>query len=211
MSQRIRVSLSIALLSAALNMVTASAGISQTLSGDGLVAALRQGGYVVVMRHASSPRETPTKQDANKDNVNVERQLDENGRNSATAMGKAMRDLKIPIGSVLSSPTYRALETVRYAQWANPQTHPELGDRGQSMQGVSETDGMWIRAQTTKASAGTNTFLVTHMPNISRAFPQEASTADGEMLVFRPDGKGGASLVGRIKIEDWPRLAANTK
>ena len=30
---------------------------AQTLSGSSLVAALRQGGYVVVLRHASSPRE----------------------------------------------------------------------------------------------------------------------------------------------------------
>ena len=79
------------------------------------------------------------------------------------------------------------------------------------MQGVSEPDGAWIREQTTKGQAGTNTLLLTHMPNISRAFPQESATADGEMLVFRPDGKGGTSLAGRIKIEDWPRLAANAK
>jgi hypothetical protein len=32
--------------------------------------------------------------------------------------------------------------------------------------------------------------------------------AAGEALVFRPDGKGGTSLVARIKIEEWPKLAA---
>ena len=45
-------------------------------------------------------------------------------------MGKALRDLKIPVGEVLSSPTYRALATARLAQLANPQSHAELGDRG---------------------------------------------------------------------------------
>jgi hypothetical protein len=30
--------------------------------------------------------------------------------------------------------------------------------------------------------------------------------ADGEALVYGPDGKGGATLVARVKIEEWPRL-----
>src|SRR5438270_3919983 len=83
------------------------AGIAhaQTLSGEALVKALRQGGYVILMRHASSPREAPDKQTANPDNVKPERQLDQEGRTTATAMGKALRDLKIPVGEVLSSPT----------------------------------------------------------------------------------------------------------
>jgi hypothetical protein len=32
---------------------------AQTLSGRDLVAALRMGGYVILMRHASSPRTPP--------------------------------------------------------------------------------------------------------------------------------------------------------
>ena len=111
---------------------------SQTASAQSLVASLKQGGYVLVMRHASSPREVPDKQTANADNVKLERQLDEAGRRTATAMGKALRDLKIPVGEVLSSPTYRALETVKLAQLPNAQPHAELGDGGQSMQGASD-------------------------------------------------------------------------
>jgi phosphohistidine phosphatase SixA len=179
---------------------------AQTLSGSALVAALRQGGYVIVIRHTSSPRETPTKQTANADNANLERQLDEVGRTGATAMGKALRDLKISIGEVLSSPTYRALETTKFAQLANPQTHAELGDRGQSMQGVSEADGTWLRKRAAQTPKSGNTIMVTHMPNISRAFPQITGVADGESLIFRPDGKGGTSLIGRLKIEEWPNL-----
>lgn len=63
----------------------------QTLSGEALIKALRQGGYVIVMRHASSPQAAPDRKSANPDNVNLERQLDEAGRASATAMGKAAR------------------------------------------------------------------------------------------------------------------------
>jgi phosphohistidine phosphatase SixA len=179
---------------------------AQNLSSGALVSGLRQGGYVIVLRHTSSPREAPSKQTANPDNVNLERQLDGTGRDSAIAMGKALRDLKIPIGDVLSSPTYRALETVKYAQLGNPVPHAELGDRGQSMQGVSDSDGAWLRDRTAQLPKMGNTIIVTHMPNLSRAFPQTTGVADGEALIFHPDGKGGTVLAGRIKIEEWPLL-----
>src|SRR6516165_8345216 len=64
----------------------AGAASSQTLQGDALVKALRQGGYVIVMRHARSPLEVPDKQTANPDNVKPERQLDAKGR-ATTAAG----------------------------------------------------------------------------------------------------------------------------
>ena len=179
---------------------------TQSLSGDALLKALRQGGYVIVMRHATSPRQAPDKQTANADNVSLERQLDEAGRASATAMGNALRDLKIPVGSVLTSPTYRAIETIRLAKLPQPSSVPELGDGGQSMQGVGSAPSAWLQKKVTEFPAGTVTLLVTHMPNISAAFPAAAAVADGEALVFGPDGKGGATLVARVKIEDWARM-----
>ncbi len=171
-----------------------------------LLAALRNGGCVIVMRHASSPREAPDKASANPDNVKLERQLDEAGRSSASAMGKAIRDLQIPIGEVFTSPTYRAIETVRLAQFPNLHAQSELGDGGQSMQAANDTQAAWLRDRVLRATAGTNTVIVTHMPNLARAFPEWGAMADGEAVVVRPDGKGSATIVGRIKIDEWPRL-----
>jgi phosphohistidine phosphatase SixA len=185
------------------------AGIAQAqdLHGEALVKALQKGGYAIVMRHASSPREVPDKQTANPDNSKPERQLDEGGRNTAIAMGKALRDLKIPISNVLSSPTYRALETVRLAQFGSPQTFAELGDNGQSMQGGTTAQAAWLQKQVKQFPTGTNTIIVTHLPNITGAFPELSSgLADGEALIFGPDGKGGAILVSRVKIEEWPAM-----
>ncbi len=193
-------------------LLLAGTAHAQDFGGEALVKSLQKGGYVIVMRHASSPREAPDKQSANPDNTKPERQLDEAGRKTAIAMGQAIRDLKIPIGSVLSSPTYRALETVRLAQFGVPQTFAELGDNGQSMQGGTLAQAAWLQQQVTHFPAGTNTIMVTHFPNITGAFPQWSSgLADGEALIIGPDGKGpdgkgGARLVTRIKIEEWPLL-----
>ena len=196
--------ITICLSVAALSLTTASA---QTLSNDALVKALQLGGQVIVMRHASSPRETPDAKTVNADNPTHERQLDQTGQTTAIAMGKALHQLQIPIGQVFSSPTYRALETAHLAQFPKPITVAELSENGQSMAATTDTQSEWLKKKVTVLPKGTNTLIVTHLPNITRAFPQWSSgLADGEALVFGPDGKGSITLLGRVKIEDWPKL-----
>ena len=73
---------------------------ADALSGTSLVTALHQGGYVLLMLHASSPPAPPTVGSAEHDNTKLERQLDEIGRSSAQAMGRAIKTLGIPIGEV---------------------------------------------------------------------------------------------------------------
>jgi phosphohistidine phosphatase SixA len=188
---------------------TAQGTQAQEINRNNLVGALRQGGYVLLMRHTSSPEARPDKAAADPENTNLERQLDQVGRDTARAMGEAMKKLAIPIGDVLSSPTYRARETVRLASFGRPQAVPELGDGGQSMQRIAEAPAEWLRKRVGEPPrGGTDTVMVTHMPNIVAAFGQAATgAADGETLVFRPDGKGRAELVARVKVEEWPALA----
>jgi len=194
-------------LPALLAAAAAFSAAAQSPQGSDLVNALRKGGCVIVMRHASSPSAVPDKAVANPDNTKPERQLDETGRATASAMGKALRELKIPVGAVLSSPTYRALETVKFAQFPTPQPVPELGDNGQSMQGGTAAQAEWLRKQVTQFPAGSNTVLVTHLPNLTGAFPElAAGMGDGEALIFANDGKGGARMLARVKIDAWAKL-----
>jgi phosphohistidine phosphatase SixA len=199
------------LATAAIIIACAAGGSqAQALRGSALVAALRQGGYVLLMRHAHSPEMRPDKAAADPENTNLERQLDQVGRDTALAMGEAIKKLGIPIADVLSSPTYRALETVRLASLGRAQAFPELGDGGQSMQRISEAPAEWLRQKAGEPPrSGTDTVIVTHMPNLVAAFGQAANgAADGETFVFHPDGKGGAELIARVKIEEWPALAS---
>jgi hypothetical protein len=85
-----------------------------------------------------------------------------------------------PIGEVRSSPTYRALETVRLASLPNPTTTVDLGDGGQSMQAISKGQTGWLQAKVAKRPrAGANTIIVTQFPNIAEAFDQNASGLTG--------------------------------
>lgn len=180
---------------------------AQMLAGPQLLKALQQGGNVIVMRHASSPRTAPDKASAAPGNVSLERQLDVAGRNAATAMGKALRELKIPVGTVMSSPAFRALETALYAQVPEPKAYSELGDAGQSMQPASPGQSNWLQQLTQNLPVGSNTLIITHTPNLTAAYPQFATDlADGEALIFGKNSRGNFALLARIKIEDWPKL-----
>lgn len=176
-----------------------------------LLSALRAGGLVVVMRHAHSPNTPPEAAQAEPDNTQRERQLDDAGRDTAIAFGASLRRLRVPVGRVYSSPTFRALQTVRLAKLPTPQTPAQLGDSGQSMQGdASGSRGAWLRMLAAEPpKARTNTWIVTHFPNITEAWPDDTKgLADGEALVLRPDGRGGTMLLGRLHMEDWASLDA---
>jgi phosphohistidine phosphatase SixA len=183
---------------------------AQSLSGDSVVD-LRSGGYVLVMRHAHSPRDVPDAASAHRDNINLERQLDADGRAAAVAMGTAVRKLGIPIGQILTSPTFRALETVRALGLGDARSLEELGDGGINMQ--PDADGMrsaWLRAKAMEPPAeSTNTLMVTHLPNLRGAFGDAAADmADGETLILRSD-EGRAVVVGRVRIDEWSSLSTD--
>jgi phosphohistidine phosphatase SixA len=194
-----------------LGLAPAAAVRADSLSGAALVNALRHGGYVIVMRHPSSPSALPDKAEADPANTKLERQLDETGRKTSREMGQAFRDLHISVGAILSSPAYRARESIRLAGLGEPKTFAELEDGGQSMQSNADAErSTWLREKVSESpGSGTNTLIVTHTPNLTGAFGEAAKDiAAGEALVFHPNGKTNPNLVARIKIEDWPRLAS---
>jgi len=202
----------------ALLITTASAGVATAPANQSkdstLLAALRQGGCVILMRHASSPDSLPTARSAASGNGNRERQLDGQGLADARAMGNALRQMGIPIGQVLSSPTFRARETIAAAGLRSPRAFQQLGDGGHSMSRKAVAAwSHWLRQLVSrKPPAGSNTLIVTQMPNISGAYGRLASALKaGGALIFRPDGRGNAPMLAVMQIGDWKQLAAQFK
>jgi phosphohistidine phosphatase SixA len=180
---------------------------AQSNTASNVIAALPAGGHVLVMRHAHAPTALPTGDQIETGNASGERQLDAAGKADAQAIGAQFKAHAIAIGTVYSSPTFRALQTARLMGFAQPQPRDELGDGGVSMAAAASGDAgaAWLKDKAAQAPArGENVLLITHGPNITRALgDQFKDIADGEIAVFRPDGKGGFALVGRIKPEDW--------
>ena len=60
----------------------------------------------------------------------------------------------------------------------------------------------------TPLAPGTTLIVVTHKPNIMDAFGKDwFDVREGEASIFKPDGNGGFTLVGRVQAADWARLA----
>ena len=83
-------------------------------AADTVWEVLREPGSVVVLRHSYAPGgfDPP---DAKLDDCSTQRNLDENGRAQAGRVGEAFRQNGIAVGSVLSSPRCRCLDTARLA------------------------------------------------------------------------------------------------
>jgi phosphohistidine phosphatase SixA len=176
-----------------------------TLSGAQLVAALRQGGYVLIMRHPSSPPLSPARTEAHAGNDRLERQLDAHGSMLARVMGASLRNLAIRISPVYSSSAFRAREALKLIGFEEVILASELDEEG----GQMSINTRWLRAQSAKAPLfGSNTLLMTHLPTLLDAFASLDYVQVGEMLVYTPAQAPTGTLVARVPIEEWPRLAA---
>ena len=156
--------------------------------------AVAAGGHLVLLRHALAPG-TGDPQNFRLDDCATQRNLSDEGRDQARAIGAAFRRRDIAVGGVLSSQWCRCLETARLLDLGPVTPLPALNSffrrterRAPQMAALKE----WIAA----LEPGPSLVLVTHQVNITAAtgvFP-----ASGEGMVVRPDVDGELTLVGRL-------------
>ena len=77
----------------------------------GAVKALRGGRHVIVFRHGATHADQADTDPLNITNVAKQRQLNDQGRALARAIGESIRKLNIPVGQVVTSQFNRAVET----------------------------------------------------------------------------------------------------
>ena len=80
-----------------------------------LVEALREGGYVIYLRHAATDRSQEDAGFLDLEDCSTQRNLNEAGREQAREIGRGFRALEIPLGDVLSSEYCRTRETAELA------------------------------------------------------------------------------------------------
>ena len=181
------------------------------LAGEPLVQALRQGGYNIYFRHAAtdwsqSDRVRQAGDWTSCDPARI-RQLSDEGRETARALGDAIRALGIPVGKVLASPYCRTVETAKLMDLGAIETTTDV----MNMRVADYFGGRAAIVKTARArlatppEEGKNTVIVAH-GNVARdstpVYPGEA-----EGVVFRPDGNGGFSVIARLSPVKWRELA----
>jgi len=176
---------------------------------DDVARALRAGGNVIVIRHGATHPDQADTDPLNLDNVAKQRQLNDKGRADAKAVGDLFRSAGIPIGKVYSSRFNRAVETARLIGGKEPEATLDVTEGGQVVspnENNRRTQAMRRMAGTPPAP-GTNTLIVSHKPNIVDAFGKDwFEIKEGETSIFKPEGGGKYSLVGRVQIDQWAAL-----
>ena len=182
------------------------------LGGAALVQALKQGGYVLVFRHAATDQAqvdefaaalraggaggdlTPP------DDCARQRNLNQGGRDQSLAIGAAFRRLGIR-GEVIASPYCRTRETAQLA-FDSYQTEVAL-----TMILDAEVDRTTVEAGrrliVARVPTGGNRVVVTHTPNmVAMGLPL---IAEGEAVILETDGSTWR-MVAQVKADEWALL-----
>ena len=173
-------------VAAALALLVGACG-APSGQADPVVAALREGGHVLFIRHAATGGTDSTDDPAD---CSRQRNLTPAGRADAEALGEAFDALDIPIDEVRSSPWCRTLDTATLAfgrAEADERLLPSLNPGFRGLLEEPPVDG--------------NRVLVGHYSTIGEAAGVDLD--DGETAVFAPGGE----LVTTLTVDEWRTLA----
>ena len=168
-----------------------------------LVPALRNGGYVLVFRHAQTDWGQRDADIQNFADRSTQRNLSVAGDSMATAIGRAIKSLRIPIGQVLSSPMWRCRDTADLA-FDKCDTTITLFRRSPQDRAVR------IAYLSTPITDGKNLVLVTHqdvlLPIIAGLRREQLK--EGDAFVVKPLGDGKFEILAQVPPDDWRHFAA---
>ena len=172
------------------------------LRGEELMHALQSGGYTILVRHARTDRNAPSKEVPGQPTPPLradQRNLTADGERDVQLMRDVVEKYKLPIGEVISSPVYRCRET------ADAFGPPSITMTLRTFPTTAETQALVAAAP----KPGTNRVLVTHHFVIEGTVPgiTPGDVGESEAAVVKPSGDGKVALVGKIKLADWQALS----
>jgi hypothetical protein len=164
--------------------------------GAELLNRLREGGYVLYLRHTSTDFSQNDSRMRSFEDCASQRNLTDRGRDEARAIGEHVKRLKIPIGEVLASPFCRTMETARLAFGKARAT----GDvRGGPVE-AARYEAL-RKLLSSPVPKGTNRVIASH-GNPFYALAGPPYLAEGEIAIVKPEGER-FSVIARISLTDW--------
>jgi len=185
----------------------ASAATAQGAEAAALIAALRAGGVVAVMRHGITDRAQVDTGDLG--NRAGQRNLSAEGRAQSLRTGRAVAALGIPLGQVLTSPVFRARDTADLAFGARAMIEPNLTADDYTPDAALLRERIaWLGARSARPSApGATDVLVGHIVPLGMMLGRglaQAEFPEGSFAVFTP----GRGLRGILAAETLWAAAA---
>lgn len=158
--------------------------------------AASQDGAIVLVRHATAPGigDPPG---FRLGDCATQRNLDDNGRAEARALGEQMRKRGIRVAAVWTSQWCRTRETARLAFGEGlPRAEPAFNSFFDSSDPARETQTAKARAMLARWTGPGTLVVVTHQVNISAL--AGISTASAQAVVMRAEPGGGLRVIGSL-------------
>jgi hypothetical protein len=174
-------------------------GLAAQAADPRLLEQLRQGGYVLYLRHTSTDFSKNDAGMASFEDCANQRPLTDKGRDEARAIAGHVARLRIAIDRVYASPFCRTVETAQLAFGKAEKTQAARG--GPISDDLKRYDAL-RKLLSTPPAAGKNNVVSSH-GNPFYALFGAPYLAEGEIAVVRP---GDFQVAGKIKLEDWPAL-----
>ena len=169
-----------------------------------LVERLREGGYVLFLRHALTDHEEEDAPNVDPRDCAHQRNLTDAGRAQAREIGRAIDELEIPVGRVETSEFCRTRDTARLAfgrsEVSEILTHlPPKALRAAHERRLRELRALFAR----RPPDGTNTVLVGHITSLEDATGVDVE--EGDIVVFEPSGED-YDVVAILPSAVWRQL-----
>lgn len=180
---------------------------SEVPASKELLSRLRQGGYVLYLRHGDTDNTRADRYPAvDLADCSTQRPLSAAGRKIAAQVGAYLREARIPISDVSVSPLCRAKDT---AAIAFPHLKPTVDNELMYTANLTDEQKKPIIANTRRllsapVAPGSNRLIIAHAPNLMDLiayFPKEAT-----LVVFKPGGSAGFNYIASISPGLWPNL-----
>lgn len=167
---------------------------------DALWGKLREGGYVLLIRHAATDPGVGDPAGFKLDDCVTQRNLNAEGREQARRLGERLRGERVPVAKVFTSPWCRCRDTATLAfgkaeDWEALSNIFDQRDReADRSERVRKRVGSFADRK-----PGGNVVMMTHGINIAAL--TRISPAPGGIVVLRPDGCCGFKVAGTLEAK----------
>jgi phosphohistidine phosphatase SixA len=168
--------------------------------------ALRQGGFVLYMRHGTTDSSQPDQPGLDINNCSTQRPLSDEGRKVARQVGAAIKKLRIPVGEVRASPLCRTRETAQLAFGDKVTADPLLIYTSHLTSVQKQPIIENTRKQLSEpVPQGTNRVLVAHGPNLADVMGYFVKP-EGTVVVLQPRGQNKFDYLATVTPDQWAEL-----
>lgn len=179
----------------------------EKLADKTLLNQVRQGGFVLYMRHGNTDNSKPDRApQVDLNDCATQRPLNEEGRRVTASVGKAIRQAKLPLGEIIVSPMCRAKESAHSAFGPNFVVNNNLmytaNLTSEQKKPILETTRKLLSEP---VPAGVNRLVLAHAPNMADLIGFFVKP-EGTVVVIQPRGNGQFEYVASIHPGMWPEL-----